>query len=56
MAKKKIPDEVQAQVNAIVEQFNREELRGSHCFYIARYTGNYLYLVRQAQGNSINKA
>jgi len=50
MGKKKIPDEVRAQVDAIVEQFNRGELRGSDCFYIARYRGSYLYLDRNDWG------
>ncbi len=51
MAKKKIPDEARAQVDAIVEQFNKEELGGSpHCFYITRYRGHYLYLDRNDWG------
>jgi len=50
MAKKRIPDEVRAQVNAIVEKFNTEELQGAPCFYIARFRGSYLYLDRSAWG------
>ena len=50
MAKKKIPDEVRAQVDAIVERFNEEELRGSPCFYVARYRGSHLYLDRNDWG------
>ena len=50
MGKKRIPDEVRAQVDAIVERFNKEELRGSHSFYIARYRGSYLHLDRKAGG------
>jgi len=51
MAKKQIPDEVRAQVEAIVEQFNKHELRGWHCSYIARFRGSYLYLDRNDWGN-----
>jgi len=50
MAKKGIPDEVRAQVDAIVEQFNKKELRGSRSFYVARYRSNYLYLDRNDWG------
>ena len=52
MGQKRIPDEVRAQVDAIVERFNKEELRGSHVFYIARYRGSYLYLGRKAWGRA----
>ncbi len=50
MAKKKIPDQVRAQVDAIVEQFNKKELQDSNCFYIARYRGSYLHLDRNDWG------
>lgn len=50
MAKKKIPEKVRAQVDAIVEQFNEKEMRGSRSFYIARYRGSYLYLDRKDWG------
>jgi len=46
MAKKRIPDDVRAQVNAIVDRFNKTEMRGRHSFYRARYRGSYLYLDR----------
>jgi len=50
VGKKRIPDEVRAQVDAIVERFNKKELRGRHCFYIARYRGSHLYLDRNDWG------
>ena len=50
MGKKRIPDEVRAQVDAIVEQFNKKELRGRHSFYVARYRESYLYLDRNDRG------
>ena len=50
MAKKQMPDDVRAQVEAIVEQFNEKELRGWRCSYIARFRGNYLYLDRNNWG------
>jgi hypothetical protein len=50
MGKKRIPDEVRAQVRAIVEQFNEKELRGQPSFYIARFRGSYLYLDRNDWG------
>jgi hypothetical protein len=50
LAKKQIPDDVRAQVEAIVEQFDKKELRGRRCFYIARCRGSYLYLDRNDWG------
>jgi hypothetical protein len=50
MAKKQIPDDVRAQVEAIVDRFNKKELRGQRCFYIARFRGSYLYLDRNDWG------
>lgn len=50
MSKKRIPDEVRVQVDAIVEQFNKKELRGRRCFYITHYRGSYLYLDRNDWG------
>jgi hypothetical protein len=50
MSKKRIPDEVRAQVRAIVEQFNKKELRGQPCSYIPRFRGSYLYLDRDDWG------
>jgi hypothetical protein len=50
MAKKQIPESVRQQVDAIVEQFNKEQLRSAGVFYIARYRGRYLYLDRSDWG------
>jgi len=50
MAKKKIPDEIRAQVETIVDQFNEKDLRGSQSFYETRYRGVYLYLDRNDWG------
>jgi hypothetical protein len=51
MGKKRIPDEIRVQVDAIAERFNKKELRGSpHCFYIPRFRGSYLYLDRNDWG------
>ena len=52
MAKKKIPDEIRAQVDAILEQFNADEMPSPRCFYSARFRGSYLYLDRSAWGRS----
>ncbi len=49
MSKKRIPDEVKAQVNEIVERFN-EGSGDPTCFYATRYRGNYLYLDRSDFG------
>jgi len=49
MGKKRIPDEVKAQVNEIVERFN-EGSGDPTCFYATRYRGNYLYLDRSDFG------
>ena len=51
MAKKRIPDEVRAEVDAIVERFNKRELRGRNSFYVTRYRGDYLYLDRNDWGH-----
>lgn len=49
MSTKRIPDDVKAQVNEIVERFN-EGSGDPTCFYAARYRGNYLYLDRSDFG------
>jgi hypothetical protein len=54
MGKKRIPDDVRAQVNAIVEQFNEEEMPSRRCFYIARFRGSYLYLDRSQWGRTVH--
>jgi hypothetical protein len=47
MAKTKvIPDEVRAQVEAIVEKFNREVVKDPHRYFSTRYRLKYLYLDR----------
>jgi hypothetical protein len=50
MAKKRIPDDVRAQVNAIVDRFNKIEMRHLNSSYIARFRGSYLYLDRSDWG------
>ena len=47
MATKKIPEDVRKQVEAIVDQFNRQTIRNPDNFYIPRYRGAFLYLNRQ---------
>ncbi len=56
MGKKRIPDEVRAQVDAIVERFNKKELRSQRSFYVARFRGSYLYLDRNDWGASATSA
>ena len=46
MAKKSIPNDVKAQVEKIIEQFNQNIGQPSMASYVARYRGNYLYLDR----------
>jgi len=53
MAKKRIPGEIRAQVDAIVEQFNEQEMPSRRGLYIPRYRGNYLYLDRKSWGGVI---
>jgi len=52
VAKKQIPDQVRAQVDAVVERFNKTELRGRGCSYVVRYKGIYLYLDRNEGGRA----
>jgi putative hemolysin len=54
MAKERIPDEVRAQVDAIVEQFNQEEMPNPRSYYIARFRGGYLYLDRNEWGRIVH--
>ncbi len=54
-AKLAIPDEVKAQVEAVVERFNREEMSeyaddDGKCFYLLRFLGSYCYLDRSDWG------
>jgi hypothetical protein len=46
MAKKSIPDEVKAELAAIIERFNQEIGQQYRAQYVPRYRGNYLYLDR----------
>jgi hypothetical protein len=45
-----IPDAVKTDVAAIVQHFNTTVIRNSHCLYIPRYRGKFLYLDRQDYG------
>jgi hypothetical protein len=54
MGKKRIPDEVRAQVNAIVDRFNETEMRGQHSIYVARFRGSFLYLDRNDWGRVVH--
>src|SRR5215475_10749632 len=45
-----IPDEVKADVTAMVEHFNTTVIRNPHCVYVPRYKGKFLYLNRQDYG------
>ena len=49
MTTKRIPDEVKAQVNEIVAQFN-ERSNDPTCYYVARFRGSYFYLDRSDFG------
>lgn len=46
-----IPKEVREQVQAIVDQFNREAFADGERSYIPRFKGNYLYLDRRDYGS-----
>ena len=54
MSKKRITDDVRAQVDAIVEQFNEEEMPSRRCFYVARFRGSYLCLDRSEWGRTVH--
>lgn len=49
--KKMIPDDVRAQVEAIVERFNRTEIKNAHRFFSVRFRGKYAYLDRDEYGH-----
>lgn len=51
MAKVAIPEEIRQQVEAIVAQFNKTELRGS-VSYSVHFRGKFAYLDRTAYGKS----
>src|SRR5262252_5177197 len=46
-----IPDAVKTEVTAIVQHFNTTVIRNSHCLYVPRYRGKFLYLDRQDDGS-----
>ena len=56
MAKKAIPDEVRAEVEARIQRFNQTELQavgmGSNVSYSVRFRGKHAYLDRDAYGRS----
>jgi hypothetical protein len=45
-----IPDAVKTEVATIVQHFNTTVIRNSHCLYVPRYRGKFLYLDRQDYG------
>lgn len=52
MARKKmIPDEVRAEVETIVAQFNREVVKKPSGYFSVRFRGKYAYLDRNAYGH-----
>ena len=42
--KEAIPDEIKAQVEEIIRDFNLKFLKGPDRYYVARFKGSYLYL------------
>jgi len=51
MSSKSIPQEVKAQVEEIVQNFNRQVLQDPNYYYTPRYRGSYLYLDRYDYGS-----
>ncbi len=49
--KKTIPNEVRAEVEKIIADFNRKTFRNSGIAYSAHYRGKYLYLKRNEYGS-----
>jgi hypothetical protein len=45
-----IPEHIRAQVDQIVADFNQQTIKNPACFYVPRYSGNYLYLDRHNYG------
>jgi hypothetical protein len=45
-----IPSAIREQVNQIVAHFNQSVIKNAECFYVPRYSGNYLYLDRHNYG------
>jgi len=50
MSNEKTPQDVRAQVEAIVALFNRTVVRDRGTFFSARFRGQYVYLDRDAYG------
>lgn len=49
--KKTISDEVRAEVEALVAQFNRDVVKNPRCFFSVRFRGKYAYLDRDDYGH-----
>jgi hypothetical protein len=50
VSRKAIPEDIKAQVDEIVKDFNRKVIRDPNYFYVTRYKGEYLYLDRYDYG------
>jgi hypothetical protein len=50
VSRKAIPEDIKAQVDEIVRDFNQKVIRDPNYFYVTRYRGQYLYLDRYAYG------
>jgi hypothetical protein len=50
VSRKAIPEDIKAQVDEIVRDFNRKVIRDPNYFYVTRYKGEYLYLDRYGYG------
>jgi len=50
MSGKRIPQDVRAQVEAIVAQFNQTVVRDPETFFSVRFRGRYVYLDRDDYG------
>ena len=48
---KSIPQEIKAQVQAIVEQFNQTVVRNPQAFFSVRFRSQYVYIDRALFGN-----
>jgi len=47
-----IPENVREQAHKIVADFNEKIIRNPDCFYVLRFTGEYLYLDRPSPGSA----
>jgi len=50
MASKRIPQDVKAQVEEIVDRFNQKVIKDPNRFYVPRYRGVFVYLDRMDYG------